>query len=86
MKEAVHKMSASFFGRERGLLHDLLVAYAKCIQSAERTIEKYRILARKENRNLTEEEAKSVKKLEKQVYQSYKYLENYYKDSATSEL
>lgn len=43
-------------------------------------MDKYRIMARKENRKLTKEEEETVKELEEKVYKSYKVLEKYYSE------
>ncbi|MBS7020272.1 MAG: hypothetical protein KH135_00135 [Firmicutes bacterium] len=64
------------------MLHDILVAYARCISNAEKAMDKYRIIARKENRKLTKEEEKTVKELEEKIYKSYKVLENYYHEES----
>lgn len=68
--------------KERCVMNELVVAYAKCIQQAIDSLERQRAMFRATNRKPTPEEEASMKMLNEKILRGYKNLEDYFQDCA----
>ena len=68
--------------KERCVINEILVSYAKCIQQAIDSLERQRAMFRETNRKPTPEEEASMKELDETIMRGYKNIEEYYQDCA----